>query len=304
MPRRVSGGSRNERWALVPDPGFGTTSSPPHGTAVSPIESRRRRAVTRAAAGAEAVAAGQQPSDGQSSDQRRVGWSRARLAAAVSMTRCVRGAGVSNQLLVDELDFIAATGSRGEVRAGTALVHRGSRMPEVHLVERGAVAVLGDHGGRRPILDFALRRELCCAVPVLLHQNAPWDAVAVTDGVVVTMPADVFTSAVRERWVDRWTTRALTWLAEVGARVGDVDESDPAAQVAELLLRARGEFAVEPCRRTIADLLDLDDSSVREILGRLEMLEAIDLSGGRVAIVRTDILRAVSADTSYMQPRG
>ena len=304
MPRRVSGDSRQQRKVLDPDLRSGTTSSSLHSSLASPVVGGRRRDTTRSAASAEAASTRQQLPDGQSGGQHSVAWSRARLAAAVSMTRCVRGAAASNQLLGDELDFIAATGSRGDVRAGAALVHRGSPMPEVHLVERGAVAVLGDHDGRRPILDFALRRELCCAVPVLLHQNAPWDAVAVTDAVVLTMPADVFTSAVRERWVDRWTTRALTWLAEVGARVGDVDEGDPAAQVAELLLRARGEFAVEPCRRTIADLLDLDDPSVREILGQLEMLGAVDLSGGRVAIIRTDILRAVSAGTSYAQLSG
>jgi CRP-like cAMP-binding protein len=196
----------------------------------------------------------------------------------------------------DEIAFFAAVGNRREVRAGVALAHRGTPTREVHLVERGAVAVLGDHVGRRPILAFALPRELCSAVPALLRQPAPWDVVAVTDAAVVAVPADVFSAAVRERWVDRWTTRTLAWLAAVGASVAHLDESEPAAQVAALLLRSHGEFSAELCRRTIADLLDLDDATIRDVLGRLELRGAVRLSGGRISVVRPEILReAVSA---------
>jgi CRP-like cAMP-binding protein len=197
----------------------------------------------------------------------------------------------------DELAFFAAMGSRRDVRAGTALTHRGTPTREVHLVERGAVAVLGEHGDRRPILAIALRHELCSAVPALLQQPAPWDVVAVTDAAVVAVPADVFTAAVRDRWVDRWTTRTLAWLAAVGARVADLDESEPAAQVAALLLRSHGEFSAELCRRTIADLLDLDDATIREVLGRLERRGAVRSSGGRITVVRPEILREAVSDS-------
>ncbi|MPZ78905.1 MAG: cyclic nucleotide-binding domain-containing protein [Actinophytocola sp.] len=204
----------------------------------------------------------------------------------------------SEQPLGDEVAFFADMGSRRDVRAGVALVRRGTPVREVHLVERGAVAVLGDHGGRRPILAFALRRELCCAIPALLHEAAPWDAVAVTDASVITVPTDVFTAAVRERWVDRWTTRTMTWLAAVGACVAHLDESDPDAQVAALLLRTRGERAEEPCRRTIADLLDLDDATIRGVLDHLELLGAIRLAGGHISVARPEILRGAVAGTS------
>jgi CRP-like cAMP-binding protein len=184
-------------------------------------------------------------------------------------------------------------GSRRQIRAGAALAHQDAPVSEVHLVERGAVAVLGDHSGRRPILDFALPHELCGAVPALLHQPAPWDAVAVTDAAVITVPVDVFTSAVQDRWVDRWTTRTLTWLAEVGSRVADLDEIDPTGQVAALLLRAHGEYLAEPCRRTIADLLDLDDATVGGALAQLRGIGAVKASGGRITITRPELLRRV-----------
>jgi hypothetical protein len=114
---------------------------------------------------------------------------------------------------------------------------------------------------------------------------------------VVAVPADVFTAAVRDRWVDRWTTRTLAWLAAVGARIADLDESEPAAQVAALLLRSHGEFSAELCRRTIADLLDLDDATIREVLGRLERRGAVRSSGGRITVVRPEILREAVSDS-------
>ena len=250
-----------------------------------------RRASTAAATGVHLGGASARPSEHGASGRRRVVWSQARVSAAVSAMRSRRGRVASEQALDDEIEFFSAMGIRRDIPAGGTLLHRSTPMHEVHLVERGAVAVIGDHCGRRPILAFALRHELCCAVPALLHEAVPWDAVAVTDAAVMTVPADVFTAAVHDRWVDRWTTRMLAWLAEVGARVADLDEPGPATQVAALLLRTRGEHSAELCRRTIADLLDLDDATIRDVLGRLDLLGAVRLSDGRISVARPEILR-------------
>jgi hypothetical protein len=165
------------------------------------------------------------------------------------------------------------------------------------------LAVIGDHGGRHPIVAFALRHELCSAVPALLHEAMPWDAVAVMDSSVITVPADVFTSAVRDRWVDRWATRALTWLAEVGTWMADLDQPAPEAQTAALLLRFRGTYSQELCRRTIADLLDLDDIMTREVLGEFERLGAVRHSEGRISVVRPELLRATITAAGRPQRR-
>lgn len=223
----------------------------------------------------------------------RVAWSKTRLSAAISANRGGQRHEANDSPLGDEVDFFAAMGTRRDVRAGAALVRRGTPVREVHLVERGAVAVIGDHGGRRPILAFAVRPELCCAVPALLHEAAPWDAVAVTEASVITVPTEVFMAAVRERWVDRWTTRTLTWLAEVGARIADLEESGPDAQIAALLLRSRGEPSTDLCRRTIADLLDLDDVTIRAVLCRFEQVGAIERRGTRITVARPEILQGI-----------
>jgi CRP-like cAMP-binding protein len=227
--------------------------------------------------------------------QDRASWSTARLSAAVSATRFGAESAANERSLGDEIDFFVEKGSRRHVQAGAPLVRRGSPMEEVHLVARGAVAVLGDHDGRRPILQFVLPNEVCCAIPALLRQAAPWDAVAVTDAALIALPADVFTAAVQERWVERWSNRTLTWLAGVGSRVADLDQPEPVGQVAALLLRARGESSAEQCRRTIADLLDLDDATVRDALARLTNIGAVELSDGRISIARADKLRRVVA---------
>jgi CRP-like cAMP-binding protein len=225
----------------------------------------------------------------------RSSWSTARLSAAVAATRLGRGRVAVDRPLRDEIEFFAAMGTRHEVACGTALVRRGTAMGEVHLVQRGAVAVIGKHGGRRPILSFAVRSEFCCAVPALLEEPAPWDAVTVMGSSVITVPTAHFAAAVRERWVDRWSTRTLSWLAEIGARIADLDERNLTGQAAALLLRHRGELSLNLCSRTIADLLDIDDETVRRVLAELERLGAVRLAGRRVSVAQLEILQATVA---------
>lgn len=246
-------------------------------------------------------------STGRSADvagrEQRAGWSKARLSAAVAVNRCGRKPVPSEQPLRDEVEFFADVGTRRDVRTGAALARRGSTVREVHLVERGALAVTGEHGGRSPILAFALRGDLCCAVPVLLHESTPWDAVAVMDSSVIAVPADAFSEAVGDRWVDRWSTRTLAWLAEVGTRMADLDQPDPKAQVAALLLRFRGSHSEDLCRRAIADLLDLDDASARSVLSDFERVGAVRNVGGHLSVVRADLLRATITAASRPQRR-
>lgn len=257
-----------------------------------PLVSSNARSATPTAVAERTAAASARPA-GEAGSHHTAAWSKARLSAAVAATRSGRMPVPREQPLLDEIEFFGAVGTRRDVRSGAALARRGTTVGEVHLVERGALAVVGNHGGRNPILAFALRRELCCAVPVLLHEATPWDAIAVVDSSVITVAADAFTAAVLERWVDRWTTRTLTWLADVGTRMADLDQPDPRAQVAALLLRNRGTHSMELCRRTIADLLDLDEVTTRNILTDLESLGAIRHTGGCIAVARPEILRRI-----------
>ena len=231
----------------------------------------------------------------------RASWSKARLSAAVAAIRCSRASRSGERPLQDELEFFGAVGTRHEVRSGTVLSRRGSAVSEVHLVERGAVAVTGDHRGHSPILAFALRRELCCAVPALFTEATPWNAVAVMNSSVITVSADTFTAAVRDRWVDRWTTRTLTWLADVGTWATDLDQPDPRMRVATLLLRVRGAHSEDLCRRTISDVLDLDDVTTRNALSDLERIGALQHVGGRFSVARPDILRATLSSVGRPQ---
>ena len=227
-------------------------------------------------------------------DSRRA-WSRNRLSAAVSAVRGGRAHAAGERPLPDEIEFFATIGHRRDVPSGSALARRGTTTDEVHLVERGGLALVGEHDGRRPIVAFAVRREVCGSVPALLREPAPWDAVAVMDSSVITMPAARFSAEVRDRWVDRWTTRTLAWLAVVGARMADIDGRDLDAQAAALLLRHPGEFPVELCRRTISDLLDIDDTTTRRIVEDLEQRGAVRITGSRISVARPDVLRDVIA---------
>jgi len=220
-------------------------------------------------------------------------WSPDRLAAAVSVSRAPRTATPFNDLLSDELDFFNTIGAHHDVDHGELLVRRGEQARDVHLVDRGAVAEISGVGDRRPIAAFALPNEVCGAIPVVLHEAAGWDCVAITPTSLVTVQADRFHAAVRDWWADRWATRALWWLAEFGARATAVDDIGLAGEVAALLLRHR-DGPIESS--ALADVLDVTEGMIERVLGDFRRAGAIRLTGGRVSVVRVERLHgAVTA---------
>ena len=229
-------------------------------------------------------------------------WSPDRLSAAIAAARLPGGRTAIERPLRDELEFFASSGVRREVAHGVTLVRGGEKIREVSLIVRGAVAVVGDRGERRPILGFKMPNHLCGPVPVLLHEPALWDAVTVTRSTVITVPAARFSAAVRDHWVERWSTRSLSWLATMGARSADLD-CDLTGQAAALLLRHRGEMPVTLCRRTIADLLDAEEGAIEPILRRFERLGAVRIREGRIAVSQVEILRATVASARRERTR-
>jgi CRP-like cAMP-binding protein len=229
-------------------------------------------------------------------------WSPTRLSAAVAAARPPGARAPVDRLLDDELEFFASIGVRSDLAHGTTLIDRGQQIQEVHLIVQGAAAVVSDRFGRRPILGFTLPNELCCPVPVLLHEPALWGAVTVTDSTVVTVRAAHFSAAVRDRWVDRWSTRSLSWLAAMGARSADLD-CDLTGQTGALLLRHRWELPVAVCRQTIADLLDADEQSIEAVLFQFERLGAVRLRGGRIAVTRVETLKSTVAAARRQRAR-
>lgn len=259
------------------------------------------RGLTPEAAAAAHATADRSPGPGAGIRYRRA-WSPARLSAAVAAARPPGARAPSDRLLDDELEFFSSTGVRSDVSYGTTLIDAGHKLQEVHLILRGAAAVVSDRGGRRPILGFTRPNELCCPVPVLLREPALWGAVTVTDSSVITVGAARFAAAVRDRWAARWSTRSLSWLAAMGARSADLD-CDLTGQTAALLLRHRGELPTALCRQTIADVLDADEQSIDGILFHFERLGAVRLRGDRIAVTRVDTLRSTVAAARRQRAR-
>ncbi len=221
-------------------------------------------------------------------------WSSDRLSAAVAATQLPGGRTAIERPLGDELEFFASIGVRRDLAHGVTIVHGGEAIREVHLIVRGAVAVVGDRGERRPILGFKMPNHLCGPVPVLLHEPALWDSVTVMGSTVLSVPAARFSAEVHDRWVDRWSTRSLSWLAAMGARSADLD-CDLTGQAAALLLRHREEMPVALCRRTLVDLLDADERAIERILRGFERVGTVRMTDGRIAVTQVEILRATVA---------
>jgi len=225
-------------------------------------------------------------------------WSPARLSAAVAITRPSRVATPFSELLCDELEFFKAVGTSEDVGPGVAFMRRGESVHDVYLVVRGAIAaVVSDTAGRRPIVAFALKDEVCCAIPALLHEPLPWDGVTVAASSLLAIPAERFNDAVRDRWADRWATRALWWLTEFGARANEIDEANLANEVAALLLRHRAPNGIEGCSSALADVLDVDDDAIEQVLAYLRRLGAIQTTNsGVIRVTQPDKLHNLVAD--------
>ena len=158
---------------------------------------------------------------------------------------------------------------------------------------RSGVAAVREFGPRRPIVGFAVRDEVCCAMPALLHQPAAWDGVAVVDSMFIAIPADRFAAAVGERWADQWATRTLSWLVEIGARAADMDGTELPVEVAALLLRHRDGTGIVGCAGALADVLDVDENAIRRVLADLRRLGAIRLTGRRVCVTQPKRLQGI-----------
>lgn len=219
-------------------------------------------------------------------------WSTGRLSAVLATTR---NSQEIDQLQRDEQEFFAAEGVRRDVDCGVVLARSGQVVTDVHLIDRGAAAILGELGERRPILALTVAGELCGAVPALLGEAVPWDVVTVNPSSILSMPAERFVAAVRERWADRWSTRVLTWLAEVGVQNHCLERTDLGEEVAAFLLQHPQVTCGHASCRALADVLDVGAQAIRQVVDRFAQRGALRVVGDQINVTNTDVLRALAS---------
>lgn len=219
-------------------------------------------------------------------------WSKTRLRALIATAPAPPRVGVVQD---DEAEFFATEGIRRELARGSVLVKHGDMASAVHLVERGVVGVLGIVGDRRPVLALATAGEVTCAVPVLLQTAMPWDVVTITDALITTVPANRFVEVVRQSWADRWTSRILAWLAEVGECQSHLEAGDLEQEIGAFLLRRHARITASQVYQAFADRFDVATDEVRQILDGLSRRGAVRVVGDHVSIADADTLRALSA---------
>jgi hypothetical protein len=100
--------------------------------------------------------------------------SQARLPAAVAAAPPPGGRAPIDGPLSDEIELFTSIGAQRDLSRGVTLIHGGENVGEVHLILRGAVAVLSDRDERRPKRGFTVPDAMCCPVPVLPREPALW----------------------------------------------------------------------------------------------------------------------------------
>lgn len=164
------------------------------------------------------------------------------------------------------------------VRKGTVLVRAGQDAEAVTVIRDGSV-VLRRPQGQEGSLLLLHPGGIIGDQLALTHRPAPWDAVALTEAAVVTIPSREFLSL-----VDGSAALTRAWMLHTADRVGAHQErlaellaGDVSARVCRLLLHEfdRGGHTTLT-QQVIADLLGVRRSSVSRVIRRLESIGAID----------------------------
>lgn len=151
------------------------------------------------------------------------------------------------------IEFVAAVGIRHDVPSGVALVQRGRRTNEVHLIRHGAAAVIGDQKGRRPILSFVVPGEFCCALPAPLGQRAAYEYERDHDGVGSGDPPDATDKCGRPTRENRgWARREAPMAAGCAEGKPSMGRIPPAGGMrpagdGRSLYRANHHHPCRPC---------------------------------------------------------
>jgi CRP-like cAMP-binding protein len=190
-------------------------------------------------------------------------------------------------LSASEIEALARRCPQQALSAGMCLFRQGDPLGSVYVVRQGIIGLGQRVKGRRLTFLLMGEGEVVGDEALLLDTPASFDAFAVSDAVVVAVPAAIFLQAVDlgSGFARRWVVGVTRRLGALHARLEELLAGDLRSQVAALLLHqlARSK-TVSLTQQTIADLLGVQRSSVGRVLRDLEQLGVLDVGYGHIAV--------------------
>lgn len=180
---------------------------------------------------------------------------------------------------------------------GMTIVREGDHGEYVYVVVDGVVELRRTIAGRVVTLQQLRPGAVFGDAPVLLSQPEPFDAYAVSDTAVVTIPAHELFPLLNRRphLARRWLETYAARIADTQARVGDLLSGTLDAQVASYLLRVADHGELEISQERLAQLFGVRRTSLNQVLRRMEIRGLIELTYRRVTITNRDGLCALLA---------
>ena len=178
---------------------------------------------------------------------------------------------------------------------GMTIVREGDRGDFVYVVVDGIVELRRSIAGRTVTLQLLRPGAVFGDAPVLLSRPEPFDAFAVSDTALVTIPANELFPLLNRRphLARRWLETYAARIADTQARVGDLLSGTLDAQVASYLLRVADHGELEISQERLAQLFGVRRTSLNQVLRRMETRGLIELTYRRIAVRDPGGLRAL-----------
>ncbi len=180
---------------------------------------------------------------------------------------------------------------------GMTVVREGDRGDYVYVVVDGVVELRRSIAGRTVTLQLMRAGAVFGDAPVLLGRPEPFDAYAVTDTAMVTIPATELFPLLNRRphLARRWLETYAARIADTQARVSDLLSGTLDAQVASYLLRTADSDELEISQERLAQLFGVRRTSLNQVLRRMEIRGLVELTYRRITIRNRGGLEALLA---------
>ncbi|MDV6013617.1 Crp/Fnr family transcriptional regulator [Haloechinothrix sp. LS1_15] len=172
--------------------------------------------------------------------------------------------------VISELPWARTT---PQLRHGDVLFRQGDLLDTIAVPLNGLLALRSSHRDRRATLMLLRRGTFVDDSPLTGPSRARFDAVAVTDSTVLSVPAADLWHRLAEspRFTYLWLTVTACRFAEYQRRLSDLLAGDIRSRVASLVLHETGEdSSTALTHQMMADLLGVQRSSVSRALADLE----------------------------------
>jgi CRP-like cAMP-binding protein len=186
----------------------------------------------------------------------------------------------------DDIKQLDALLTEERFPAGATIFGVGEAPTKIGIVRSGTVELSCTLNGRRVVVQILRPGDVVGDIGLFLRMTSPYDGVALTDTVILTMGSLEFNRLLdeRPRLARRWMVSISTRLLSYHSRVLELLAGSLEAQIASVLLGRAEKGVVKLSQSNLAELVGGRRTSVNRVLKRLEEQRLLRVRYGQVEI--------------------